>query len=261
MLFKEVLDFLAGEIVQMEGHLPDEWELHLADAKHVDSHTLDWDALSNTLSVKHGSNEVDVRIVVKDAKRTIAEIGNRFFAEDRIGIHPTAIIESGAKIGDRCYIGPYVHISGCVEIGKNVKVNAGTVLGNAGFGFVRDRAGNLMRFPQLGRLIVGDSVEIGSNVTIDRGALSDTIIGRNTKINNLVHIAHNVRTGANVVITAQVNISGSVIIGDNVWIGPGSTVRDHISIGCGAYIGIGSNVVKDVPANETWCGNPARKLR
>ena len=260
MTYRQAVEFIRDRILSIEGLLPDEYELHFADREHIDSHTLDWNAKTNELSVHDGDNDL-VRIRVKSAKTAIAELGNKFFADHPIGIHGTAIIEDGAKIGKNCYIGPYVVVHSCVELGDGVRVKAGSVIGNEGFGFERDSNGDLFRFPQLGKVIIGDGVEIGSNVTIDRGALSNTVIGRNTKINNLVHIAHNAQIGENVVITAQVNISGSTVIGSNVWIGPGTTVRDHVAIGDNSYVGIGSNVVKSIPSNEVWCGNPARKLR
>ena len=256
MTYKEAIEFLGDEVISIAGALPDDYELYLADAAHVDEHTLDWNQNAGELRV--GDNVV---VKVKDAKRAIAFLGNRFLVNRPIGIHPTAIVEEGAKIGKNCYIGPYVIVRSCATIGDNARIESGAVIGNDGFGFVRDAEGDLIRFPQLGRVDIGDNVEIGANVTIDRGALSNTVIGRDVKINSGVHIAHNVVIGEHTVITANVNVSGSSIIGSNVWIGPGTTVRDHVTIGDNAYIGIGSNVVKNVPANEVWCGNPARKLR
>lgn len=258
--YKQILDFLKDQVIATEGALPDVYRLHLADLNNVDSHTLDWDAKANLLQVCDG-DVLLARIYVKNAKRAIAMLGNEFFVNRPMGIHHSAIVEEGAIIGQNCYIGPNVVICSCVELGDNVRINAGSVIGNEGFGFERDENGDLFRFPQIGKVVIANGVEIGSNVTIDRGALSNTVIGRNVKINNLVHIAHNVNIGANTVITAQVNISGSAVIGDNVWIGPGSKVRDHICIGEKSYVGMGSNVVKDIPVGEIWCGNPARKLR
>ena len=143
--------------------------------------------------------------------------------------------------------------NGCV-------IKSGAVLGGAGFGYERDSDGNLFRFPQIGQLIIGDYVEVGANTCIDCGALSDTVIGHHTKINNLCHIAHNNKIGNNVIITGCVNISGSNKIEDNVWIAPNASVRGWVHIGNGATIGMGAVVVKDVPANEIWVGNPAHKL-
>lgn len=256
MKYKEAIEFLGDEVMSIAGALPDDYELHLADVAHINEHTLDWDQKAGELRV------VDKVVVkVKDAKRAIALLGNRFLVSRPIGIHSTAIVKDGAKIGRNCYIGPYAIVRSCVTIGDNVRIESGAVVGNDGFGFVRDANGDLMRFPQLGCVDIGNNAEIGANVTIDRGALSNTVIGRDVKINAGAHIAHNVMIGEHTVITANVNVSGSSVIGSNVWIGPGATVRDHVTIGDNAYIGIGSNVVKDVPSNEVWCGNPARKLR
>lgn len=266
MTYKQVVDFLKDEIEEVQGVLPDDFILTLDDVEHLTAHSLDWSIKDNILRVSGSQFQVkeggfNVILKVRDAKRAIAMVGNHFLVKHSVGIHPTAIIEEGARIGSNCYIGAHVIIHSCVEIGSNVRIKAGAVIGNEGFGFVRDGNGDLVRFPQLGRVIICDGVEIGSNTTIDRGALSDTIIGRNTKINNQVHIAHNVRIGKNTAITAKVNISGSSQIGDNVWIAPGAVLRDHVNIGSGTLIGMGSVVIGDVPENEVWCGNPARKLR
>ena len=257
MTYRDVIDFLRDEILSITGSVPDDWELHFADTKNVDAHTLDWDSALNILKISCPGLPVIIRVT--NAKLSIAKLGRYFFDNVKKGIHPTAIIEQGAQIGKECYIGPYVVIHSCAIIGNGVSINAGSVIGNRGFGFVKDENGDLLRFPQIGVVIIKDGVEIGSNTTIDRGALSNTTIGRNSKINNLVHIAHNVHIGENVVVTAHVNISGSVCVGDNVWIGPGTTIRDHVVIGANAYIGIGSNVTKDIPMNQVWYGNPAKQ--
>ena len=145
-------------------------------------------------------------------------------------------------------------------MGKGCVVKAGAILGGAGFGYERDAEGNKFRFPQIGQLIMGDYVEVGSNTCIDRGALADTVIGDYTKINNLCHIAHNNKIGKNVTITGCVNVSGSNVIDDDVWIAPNSSIRGWVHINEGATVGMGAVVVKDIPAHETWVGNPAHKL-
>jgi len=170
-------------------------------------------------------------------------LGDAFFVKnDEPMIHPTAVVYP------------------CVELGKNVRIGPYAVIGAPGFGFVRKPDGDWLRFPQLGKVIICDNVEIGAQTTIDRGALSDTVIGRDVKINESVHIAHNVQIGEHTVITANVNISGSSKIGANVWIAPGAILRDHSVVGDNALVGMGSVVTKPIPANEIWCGNPARKL-
>jgi UDP-3-O-[3-hydroxymyristoyl] glucosamine N-acyltransferase len=175
----------------------------------------------------------------------------------RIGAN--SVVGPGVTLGRECEIGPNVTL-GFALLGDRVKISAGAVVGEAGFGAVAGRNG-LVDIPQLGRVIIQDGVTIGANSTIDRGAFDDTVIGENTKIDNLVHIAHNVRIGRNCVMAAYTGISGSVFIGDGVQFGGRAGVVDHVSIGSGARIGAGAAVTKSVPAGETWSGGPARPLR
>ena len=129
-------------------------------------------------------------------------------------------VGEGVVIGDDCEIYPRVVIYPGTTLGRRVVVHAGAVLGSDGFGFVRDeKFGRYVKFPQVGRLVIGDYVEIGANCTIDRGALDETVIGPGTKFDNLVHIGHNCDIGANVVIAAQTGISGSSSVGDDCVLG------------------------------------------
>lgn len=153
-----------------------------------------------------------------------------------------------------------VHIYDDVEIGRGCVIKSGAVIGGEGFGFERDKNGNRFRFPQIGDVKIGNYVEVGANTCIDRGALSTTMIGDYTKINNLCHIAHNNVIGKNVIIAAEVNVSGGNIIEDDVWVAPSSSLRGYLKIGEGATVGMGAIAVKNIPANEVWVGNPARKL-
>lgn len=260
MTYGKAISFIKDEIESMVGALPEDYALHLADLQHQDSHSLNWDVKTSELMVCDGNVNL-VRIQVKDAKRAIAMLGNEFLATRSTGIHSSAVIEEGASIGKNCYIGPHAVVKSCAALGDNVRIEAGAVIGNDGFGFVRDANGDWIRFPQIGRVIIGDGVEIGANTTIDRGALSDTLIARDVKINANVHIAHNVTIGEHTVITANVNISGSSKIGANVWVAPGAILRDHSIVEDSATVGMGAVVVKDIPRNEVWCGNPARRLR
>ena len=132
---------------------------------------------------------------------------------------------------------------------------------NDRFGFVRDDDGSLVSFPHYGGVIIGENVDIGKHVAIDRGYLGDTVIGDGTKVDNLVHIAHNVVIGKDTMIVAGTIIGGSVSIGNRCFIGIGAMIKNGVSIGDDATIGMGSVVLKDVPPGETWCGNPAKKLR
>ena len=175
----------------------------------------------------------------------------------RIGAN--TVIGPGVAVGRDCQIGPNVTI-GFALIGDRVRIDAGTVVGEPGFGATVGPKG-LIDIPQLGRVIIQDGVSIGANTCIDRGAFDDTVIGENTKIDNMVQIAHNVRVGRNCVMAAHSGISGSVTIGDGAQFGGQSGVSDHLMIGAGARIGAGAGVLKNVPSGETWGGMPARPLR
>jgi len=176
-----------------------------------------------------------------------------------------AVIGAGVKIGARCHIYPRVVIYSGTELGDNVVVHAGVVLGSDGFGYVRDAGtGEYLQFPQQGRLVIEDDVELGANTTIDRGALDETRIERGVKIDNLVHLGHNVRVGRNVVIAAQTGVSGSSSIGASAIVGGQVGIGDHAHIGEQVILGSGSGVLthKKVkgPGIVFW-GRPARPLR
>ena len=191
--------------------------------------------------------------------------------------HPTAVIGAGAEIGAGCRIGPHVIVGPGVKLGADcvlgpgssvhfsilgdrVRLLSGVRLGEDGFGFAPGPRG-AVRIPQLGRLIVGDDVEIGANAAIDRGALGDTVIGAGTKIDNLVHIAHNVQIGRNCFIAGQVGFAGSCKLGDGVMIGGQAGLADHISVGAGAQIAAQAGVICDMPGGESWGGTPAMPRR
>ncbi|MCA8889884.1 MAG: UDP-3-O-(3-hydroxymyristoyl)glucosamine N-acyltransferase [Parvularculaceae bacterium] len=192
-------------------------------------------------------------------------------------IHPTALVSKSASIGDGvsigplCIIGPGVSLGEgtslsdsvtlrCANIGRRVRISSGARIGGLGFGFNSSTHG-LTRAPQLGRVLIGDDVEIGNNSSIDRGSLMDTVIGAGTKIDALVHIGHNVQVGANSIITAQVGVAGSSKIGNGVMLGGQAGIADHIEIGDGARIAAKSGVMRNVPAGETWGGYPAQPKR
>jgi len=176
-----------------------------------------------------------------------------------------AVIGSGVVIGSHCRIYPRVVVYPGTQICNHVVVHAGAVLGADGFGYVRDRdSGEYLQFPQQGRLVVEDNVEIGANSTIDRGALEETRIERGVKIDNLVHLGHNVRVGHDVVIAALTGVSGSSTIGNNAIVGGQVGIGDHATIGDQVILGSGSGVLthKKVkgPGVIFW-GRPARPLR
>lgn len=140
-------------------------------------------------------------------------------------------------------------------LGRSVCIGSFTTIGRLGFGYH-----NGQRFPHIGSVQIGDEVEIGSGTCIDRGAIGNTIIGNRVKIDNLVHVAHNARIGDDTMIVAGAVIGGSAVIGERCFIGMGALIKNKVRIGNDATIGMGAVVTKDVPAGETWVGNPARKL-
>ena len=183
--------------------------------------------------------------------------GVRIGRGSRIGAN--SVVGPGVQIGRDCVIGPNVTI-GFALIGDRVKLYAGARVGEAGFGAAGSRSGPV-DIPQLGRVILQDGVTVGANSCIDRGAYGDTVIGENTKIDNLVQIAHNCVLGRNCLLAAHVGVSGSVTVGDGVIFGGQAGIGDHLSIGDGARIAGGAGLLADVPPGETWSGYPAKPIR
>jgi UDP-3-O-[3-hydroxymyristoyl] glucosamine N-acyltransferase len=176
-----------------------------------------------------------------------------------------SVIGAGTNVGTDCEIYPNVTVYPGVRIGNRVVLHAGAVLGSDGFGYVRDRAsGRYEKFPQVGSLVIEDDVEIGANSTVDRGALDETRIARGTKIDNLVHVGHNVRIGEDVVIAAQTGLSGSSVVEDGVIIGGQVGIADHVRIEAGAILGAQSGIPsKKVIRGKgvVFWGTPARPIR
>jgi UDP-3-O-[3-hydroxymyristoyl] glucosamine N-acyltransferase len=221
--------------------------------------------------------------------------------EQQIGVHPTAVVHPNAKLGLGASIGPHSTVgdsvtigartrigancsiasrvaigAGCTiesnvsiyshtTIGNHVHIHSGAVLGSDGFGFVPDRiTGRYEKFPQIGTLQIGDDVEIGANCTIDRGALDATVIGRGVKLDNMVHIGHNVKIGTDVVIAAQTGISGSSVIGDKCIIGGQVGIADHVTIESGVILGAQCGVPSGKiirGAGVVYWGTPARPIK
>ncbi len=174
-------------------------------------------------------------------------------------IEANAVIEAGVILGDDCLIGANASLSYCL-IGNNCKIHAGVRIGTRGFGFAMEPEG-FEDVPQLGRVIIEDDVEIGANSTVDRGAGPDTVIGKGTKIDNLVQIGHNVRLGRQCVLVAQAGMAGSSELEDFVVIAAGSGVNGHTKVGTGAQVAGKSAVMRDVPPGQTVGGIPAIPLK
>jgi len=218
-------------------------------------------------------------IVVKNPRLWIARVIEAFFCTKikRKGISVSAKIGKNCSIGKNVYIGDYtvigdnatigdetkidsgVSINSNAIIGKNIVIKPGAVIGYDGFGFERNEKGEYEKFPHRGNVIIEDDVTIGANSCVDRGTFGNTVIGRGTKIDNLVHIGHNSIIGKHCVITAFV-CTGGCEIGDGAWLGIHSIVW-HVKVGRRALIGMGAVVLKDVGEEDVVVGVPARVLR
>jgi UDP-3-O-[3-hydroxymyristoyl] glucosamine N-acyltransferase len=237
-----------------------------------------------------------VLIRVANARVAFAKVLALFFPEPVLpaGIHPTAVIAASAQVDPTVHVGPHCvvgekvrigprsalqggnHIgAGCVlgedvnlfpnvtiyprtEIGNRVRIHSGTVIGSDGFGYVQD-GGIHRKVPQIGNVIIRDDVEIGANVTVDRGALGPTLIGAGSKIDNLVQIAHNVVLGEHCVIVSQAGIAGSTKLGNYVTLGGQVGLAGHLKIGNRVSVTAQSGVMHNIPDGETWFGYPAQQ--
>ena len=235
---------------------------------------------------RHGTAETDdARVLwVRHPKYAFAAIAKELTAPDESPLlHPAAIVDSSATLGARtrvgagavieadavigadCIIGSRVTICKGAMLGDRVIVQSGAVLGSTGFGYVRNpENGEYLLFPQQGRLVVEDDVEIGANTTIDRGALGETRIGKGAKIDNLVHIGHNCTIGRNVVIAAQVGISGSCVVEDGAVLAGQVGLGDHVHVGPGVILGGQGGIFpgKSVTGpGEMFAGTPAEPVK
>lgn len=295
---KEIIEFLGSDIKTIHGNPEGIYINKLSDPQNVDETTLDWvsDRRSDKQSLAEGSNakaivvtsdvtyteslrkQGKILVVVANPKMAIAKVGSHFFVDKpKPQIHPTAIIHPEAIIGNDIVIGPYCVIGKCkignncvldanvvlydnTTIGNNVYIHSGAIIGTDGLGCEREADGTLVKFPHLGGVVIEDNVDIGASCQIAKGALSNTIIGKGSKLNVGCFIAHNTIIGNNVWISPKVNIAGSCKILNNVTIFSGVIIREQTTIGSFSIIGMGTVVTKNIPAGETWVGNPAKKL-
>jgi len=238
------------------------------------------------------------RIVVPDPYRALLSLLPKFIPPvvSATGIHPTAVLGEGVELGAEVYLGPFVvlgsgvrvgsrsrlesHVvigngvaigEGCrlgpgvvcyegSRLGNRVVIKANAVIGGRGFGYLPSPEGH-QPIPHVGACILEDEVEIGSSSTVDRGSIDDTVIGRGTKIDNLVHIAHNCRLGQHCLVMATVGIAGSARLNDKVMALGGVGIADHVEVGEAAILSAKSVVISDVPAKATYGGYPARPHR
>jgi UDP-3-O-[3-hydroxymyristoyl] glucosamine N-acyltransferase len=237
-------------------------------------------------------------IRVPNARVAFAKVLPLFYPEQAFaaGIHPTAIVPASARIDPTAHVGPYCILgekvrigprsvlqgliyvgADCLvgedvtifpnvtlyprtEVGNRVRIHSGTVVGSDGFGYVLDN-GIHRKVPQIGNVIICDDVELGANVTVDRGALGPTIIGKGTKIDNLVQIAHNVTIGEHCIIVSQVGVSGSTKLGNYVILGGQVGLAGHLKIGNRVSVAAQSGVMHNIPDGETWIWTPAQPDR
>jgi UDP-3-O-[3-hydroxymyristoyl] glucosamine N-acyltransferase len=214
-------------------------------------------------------------IKVESPKLALIRILEKLYtAKIEYGIHPTAFVHKDAKIDKNVYIGPFTYVGKCeisegtvihghcfifdnVKIGRNVSVNAGSIIGSEGFGYELNEKKEYEKFIHIGGVEIHDNVDIGANTCIVRGALANTIIGEGTKIDNLVHIGHNAIIGRHCIITANNMVGGSVKIEDHSWLGPSSSTLNQLILAKNSYAGLGSVITKNLPSGEVWVGNPA----
>lgn len=229
-------------------------------------------AIAITLSlfhvkVKKKRNESKFNHVDKTAKigsnvviRSGVVIGADVVIGDGTEIGSNTVIQDNTIIGSNCILYPNVTLYNNLVLGNNIIIHSGSVIGSDGFGFVKEKQ-KIIKIPQVGNVIIENNVEIGSNCSIDRGTIGSTIIGTMTKIDNLVHIAHNVKIGKNCFITAQVGIAGSSKVGDNCSFGGQSGVVPHITIGNNSLISAKSGVTKSLIGDKTYGGYPIKELK
>lgn len=220
-------------------------------------------------------------IHVAEPRKVFAEIAERFCPEKKmLGISLSAQIHDSVILGKNVYIGPKCVIGECCEIGNNTIIDAnvtiydhvkigekchissGVVIGADGHGYYLDENKRYKKIRHMGGVTIGDDVDVGANTCVDRGVLDNTVIGNNTKIDNLVQIAHNVRIGTNTTIAASAILAGSVVLGDNCWIAPGAVIRNGVCLNNEVQVGMNSVVYRTTDkSNICLVGDPAKIIR
>ena len=292
MRIQDIVERVTNSILATHGDLSHEIEkpvaIHEATKGTITFCNLEGEELRNTLEKSLASaivckpidtyQNIDATLITTDKPRSLfIDLMRLFFLEKApSGTHPSAVIDPSTSIGKDVFIGANVtigknchigdgtilHPNVCLydntTIGAKVTVNANTVIGAPGFGYERNADGEMIHFPHIGGVLIENNVEIGSNVSIDRGTLGNTTLKKGAKIDNLVHIAHNVIVGEDSCVIALSMIGGSTRLGDRSWISPSACLRDGLQIGNEAMIGLGAVVVKDVVPQSVVMGAPAR---
>jgi UDP-3-O-[3-hydroxymyristoyl] glucosamine N-acyltransferase len=195
-----------------------------------------------------------------------AHVGPYCVLGEKVRIGPRTVLQGLDHVGADCLIGadvnvfPNVTLYPRTEVGNRVRIHAGVVVGSDGFGYVFDN-GTHRKVPQIGNVVICDDVELGANATVDRGALGPTIIGKGTKVDNLVQIAHNVTLGEHCIIVAQVGIAGSTKVGNYVVLGGQAGLSGHLKIGNRVSVAAQSGVMHNIPDGEKWIWTPAQPDR
>lgn len=298
VLLNDIVAFLSDSLLKIEGEHNNEYVDNVADIEHTNATTLDWinptkndkqsiaeESIAKVVIVDESivytqilSEQKKTLLVVKNPKRELMRILKRFFVTEFVaGIDKTAFIHPEAKIGENNYIGPNCYIGKCIigdnniihsntciydrtVIGDNNVIHSGALICVDGLGCIREESGQLLEFPQMGGVQIGNACYIGGNTHIASGSLSDTIIENGCKINGLSFIGSNDHLHENVWITGSTMLAGSVVVEKNTTIYSRVVVREWIHIGKNVTIGMGSVVTKNVPDGETWIGTPAKKL-
>jgi UDP-3-O-[3-hydroxymyristoyl] glucosamine N-acyltransferase len=220
--------------------------------------------------------------VVENPRKSFADVIEHFFADDKkygnihptsvisnsvifnhekVNIGPNVVIEDNVQLGDFCEIGANTVLKKGIILKSNITIGSNCTIGGVGFGYEQDKEGNYRVIYHIGNVLISDFVEIGNNVCVDRAVIGSTQIGKNVKIDNLVHIAHGVKIDENSLIIANAMIGGSVTIGKNVWVSPSVSIRQKLTIEDNSLVGMGSVVVKDVQKDDIVAGVPAKSIK